>query len=99
MRPAETQKENQMNKIKSVTPVQCRRVKGGGIKVVTDGGQGGWDVRIRWANGDECLVTGRFPYTLAQAQEVVNNNDYSNSTPADFTPEASEARLQDYIHG
>jgi hypothetical protein len=56
-----------MNTIKSITPVQKRQIKGGGFKLVTTGGQGGWDVRIRREDGSESLLSGNFPYTLAQA--------------------------------
>ena len=54
-------------KIKSVSPVQLRQVKGGGFKQVVTGGQGLWDVRIRYEDGSERLLCGDFPYTLAQA--------------------------------
>ena len=58
---------NYQKKIKSVAPVQKRQVKNGEFKLVTSGGQGGWDVRIRYENGEEQLLVGSFPYTLAQA--------------------------------
>jgi hypothetical protein len=60
------QQEKIMN-IKSITPVQKRQIKGGEFKLVTSGGQGGWDVRIRYETGEEKLLIGNFPYTLAQA--------------------------------
>lgn len=59
--------------IKSVMPVQKRQVKGGGFKIVTDGGQGLWDVRIRYQDGTEIMLCGTFPYTLAQAQTAAQN--------------------------
>lgn len=54
-------------KIKSITPVQLCQIKGGGFKQVVSGGQGGLDVRIRMDDGSEKLLSGDFPYTLAQA--------------------------------
>ena len=67
-------KEIKMSKnIKSIRPVQKRQVKGGGFKLVEDGGQGGWDVRIRYTDGTEKLLCGDFPYNLAQAQCAVSN--------------------------
>ena len=60
--------------IKSVSPVQQRQIKGGGFKTVVAGGQGLWDVRIRYTDGTEKLAIGTFPYTLAQAQAYINNN-------------------------
>lgn len=59
--------------IKSITPVQKRQIKGGGYKVVASGGQGLWDVRIRYTDGDEKLLSGQFPYTLAQAGAAAQN--------------------------
>lgn len=59
--------------IKSITPVQNRQVKGGSFKVVVSGGQGLWDVRIRYTDGTEKLLCGNFPYTLAQAQSAAQN--------------------------
>lgn len=61
-----------MKKIKSICPVQRRQLKGGGFRIVTDGGQGLWDVRIRFTNGTEILVSGDFPYTLSQAGAVAS---------------------------
>lgn len=60
--------------IKSMTPVQLRQVKGGGFKQVVRGGQGGWDVRIRYTDGAEELLCGDFPYTLAQAGSAAQNH-------------------------
>lgn len=60
--------------IKSVTPVQKRQVKGGGFKLVVAGGQGLWDVRVRYTDGTERLALGHFPYTLTQAQSWIENN-------------------------
>lgn len=66
--------EKKMSKsIKSVTPVQMRQVKGGGFKMVVSGGQGLWDVRIRYNDGTEKLLCGNFPYTLAQAGAAASN--------------------------
>lgn len=63
-----------MNKtIKSVSPVQNRQIKGGGFKIVVSGGQGLWDVRIRYTDGSEKLLCGDFPYTLAQAGAAAQN--------------------------
>jgi len=59
--------------IKSITPVQLRQIKGGGFKQVVSGGQGGWDVRIRYKDGSEKLLCGDFPYTLAQAGSAAQN--------------------------
>ena len=59
--------------IKSICPVQYRQVKGGGFKLVVSGGQGLWDVRIRYADGTEKLLCGDFPYTLAQAGAAAQN--------------------------
>lgn len=62
-----------MKSIKSITPVQLRQIKGGGFKQVVSGGQGGWDVRIRFEDGSEELLSGGFPYTLAQAGAAAQN--------------------------
>lgn len=71
---ATTTQENEMtNTVKSVTPVQNRQIKGGGFKLVVSGGQGGWDVRIRYTDGTEKLLCGDFPYTLAQAGSAAQN--------------------------
>jgi len=59
--------------IKSITPVQLRQIKGGGFKTVVSGGQGLWDVRIRYQDGTEKLLSGSFPYTLAQAGAAAQN--------------------------
>lgn len=59
--------------IKSICPVQLRQVKGGGFKTVVSGGQGLWDVRIRYTDGTEKLLSGTFPYTLAQAGAASQN--------------------------
>lgn len=59
--------------IKSVSPVQKRQVKGGAFKLVANGGQGLWDVRIRYSDGSEKLLSGAFPYTLAQAGSAARN--------------------------
>lgn len=64
--------------IKSVTPVQLRQIKGGGYKLVVSGGQGLWDVRIRYTDGTERLVIGEFKYTLAQAQTCINNRSWND---------------------
>jgi hypothetical protein len=58
-----------MNKIKSILPVQRR-----GNGWTAGGGTGGWDVRIRYADGrEELLCGGTAPYTLAQAQVAADN--------------------------
>lgn len=62
-----------MKSIKSITPVQLRQIKGGGFKQVVRGGQGGWDVRVRFDDGSEELLVGSFPCTLAQAGEAAQN--------------------------
>lgn len=62
-----------MSAIKSITPVQKRQIKGGGFKLAVSGGQGGWDVRIRYQDGQERLLCGDFPYTLAQAGSAAGN--------------------------
>lgn len=59
--------------IKSICPVQHRQVKGGGLKLVVSGGQGLWDVRVRYTDGSEKLLCGDFPYTLAQAGAAAQN--------------------------
>lgn len=59
--------------IKSICPVQKRQVKGGAFKLVVSGGQGLWDVRIRYGDGTEKLLSGDFPYTLAQAGAAAQN--------------------------
>lgn len=59
--------------IKSISPVQKRQIKGGGFKVVASGGQGLWDVRIRYTDASEKLLSGQFPYTLAQAGAAAQN--------------------------
>ena len=59
--------------IKSISPVQNRQVKGGGFMAVVSGGQGLWDVRIRYTDGTEKLLCGNFPYTLAQAGTAAQN--------------------------
>ena len=62
--------------IKSITPVQRR-----GERWVTTGGQGGFDVRIRYTDGTEKLLCdGRAPYTLHQAQTAAQSalRDYTN---------------------
>lgn len=59
--------------IKSISPVQLRQIKGGCFKTVTGGGQGLWDVKIRYADGTEKLLCGHFPYTLAQASAAAKN--------------------------
>lgn len=58
--------------IVSKTPVQRRQVKGGGIKLVVSGGSGLWNVRIRYSDGSEKLVSDDFLYTLAQAGSVAS---------------------------
>lgn len=55
--------------IKSIAPVQKR-----GDKWVAERGTGGWDVRIRYADGTERLLCdGTAPYTLAQAQVAADS--------------------------
>jgi hypothetical protein len=55
--------------IKSITPVQRR-----GDRWMSERGTGGWDVRIRYADGSEQLLCeGRAPYTLAQAELAAHN--------------------------
>lgn len=63
--------------IKSITPVQRRQVKGGGFKLVTSGGQGGWDVRIRYTDETEELLCGDFPYNLAQATAAAQSTRFA----------------------
>lgn len=63
-----------MKTVKSIAPVQRRQVSGGDFKLVTSGGQGGWDVRIRFIDGSEELLDGCFPYTMAQAGAASQNS-------------------------